>query len=246
MSGDESPMESNHFKSSLVLGAFICAGLIGLGYVAGRSAIQFKEYERTVSVKGLAEREVPADVAVWPIRFVGASGELAPLYDVMEKNSSRIVAHLVSKGFETSEINVGSTAITDKLAQQYGGAGNVQLRYSASQTITVRSSKIDLVRTSMNSLVELGKTGIAFGGSEYQQEAEFIFTGLNTLKPAMVEEATQSARQVADKFARDSDSKLGKIKNANQGQFIVENLDSNTPYIKKVRVVSTIEYYLSD
>ncbi len=237
-------MDSN-FKAATVLGALLCVGLVGLGYVAGHSAIRFKEFERVVSVKGLAEREVPADVVVWPIRFSGASNDLASLYENMDGSAKRINAFLVGKGFAQDEVIVVAPIITDKLAQQYGGSGQSPLRYSAAQTITVRSSKVDLVRASMNSLAELGKTGIAFGGSEYQP-AQFLFTKLNDLKPAMVEEATRAAREVASKFASDSASSLGKIKSASQGQFTVENLDSSTPHIKKVRVVSTVEYYLSD
>ena len=98
----------------------------------------------------------------------------------------------------------------------------------------------------MNSLVDLGKQGIAFAREGYQAQTEFLFTKLNEIKPAMIEEATKNAREVAEKFARDSSSKLGKIKRASQGQFSINNRDNNTPHIKNVRVVSTVEYYLSD
>lgn len=232
------------FKSAAILGALICIGLTGLGVVAGRSAIRIKDYERVVSVKGLAEREVAADVAVWPIRFSGASNDLTTLYANMESSSERINRFLADKGFSATDVTTAAPIITDKLAQQYGG-GESALRYAATQIITVRSTQVDLVRQSMNNLAELGKTGIAFGGSEYES-AQFLFTKLNELKPAMVEEATRAAREVANKFASDSQSTLGKIRTANQGQFTVENLDSSTPHIKKVRVVSTVEYYLSD
>jgi hypothetical protein len=94
--------------------------------------------------------------------------------------------------------------------------------------------------------VELGKQGIAISGEDYQSRTEFLFTELNSIKPAMIEEATENARQVAEKFAQDSSSRLGKIRRAQQGQFSISDRDNNTPYIKKVRVVSTLEYYLSD
>jgi uncharacterized protein len=235
-------MESN-LKSALALGALVCAGLVGAAYVGGSSAIKFKEYERTVTVKGLSERDVPADVAVWPIGFTGASADLAALYAGMEKSSRRIVDYLGSKGFSASEITVVPPAVTDKLAQQWDSGEKVQLRYRASQTITVYSNKVDLVRSSMNGLADLGKSGIAFTDS---QSTEFIFTKLNELKPAMVEEATRSAREVAQKFAGDSNSRLGKIKEANQGQFTMESRDNSSPHVKRIRVVSTVEYYLSD
>jgi hypothetical protein len=121
----------------------------------------------------------------------------------------------------------------------------VQLRYIATQTVTVYSGKIDPVRASQKNLADLGKKGIAFSGGDFQQ-TQYLFTKLNDVKPAMIEEATRKAREVAEKFAADSNSKLGKIKGANQGQFSVEDRDSNTPYIKRVRVVSTVDYYLSD
>ncbi len=107
------------------------------------------------------------------------------------------------------------------------------------------SSSLSAATTSQKNLADLGKKGIAFSGGDFQQ-TQYLFTKLNDVKPAMIEEATRKAREVAEKFAADSNSKLGKIKGANQGQFSVEDRDSNTPYIKRVRVVSTVDYYLSD
>ncbi len=233
-------------KSSLTLGASICAGLIVMAWVLGASAIRFKEYERFVAVKGLSEREVPADIALWPIRFTVASNDLGALYAQLDGDSQQIQAFLTAKGFDKSEITVAAPTVTDKLAQQYGNAERVQFRYTASRTITIYSSKIDQVRATENELVGLGKKGIAFGGAEYGQRSEFLFTKLNDIKPAMIEEATRKAREVAEKFAADSSSRLGKIRSANQGQFTVTDRDSNTPHIKNVRVVVTVEYYLSD
>jgi len=102
------------------------------------------------------------------------------------------------------------------------------------------------VRRLMSEQGELLQKGIAVGGDEYQYNVQFLFTGLNDIKPRMIEEATKNARAAAEKFARDSNSKLGKIKSANQGQFTISDRDANTPYIKNIRVVSTIDYYLKD
>jgi len=237
-------MDSN-LKGSLALGGLICLGLTLFGYQLRTSVVRFKEYERVVSVKGLSEREVPADIAVWPIHFTGATSDLTALYSKLEADTKQILAYLAAKGFEKNEITVAAPTVTDKLAQRYGGNEQVQLRYTASQAITVYSGKIDLVRSSQNDLAELGKQGIAFGGAE-QQGTEFLFTKLNDVKPAMIEEATRKAREVAERFAADSNSKLGKIRSAHQGQFTVNDRDSNTPHIKNVRVVSTVDYYLSD
>ena len=237
---------TNPIKAALALGSLIAVGLVGLGAVLGSRALDVKGMERTVTVKGLSEREVPADLAVWPIRFSEAGNDATLVYAALERNSARIAQYLAEQGFPASEISVAAPLVNDKLAQQYGGNNLGGLRYVASQTVTVRSANIDLVRQTIRRIGELGKSGIVFGGNEYQQQAQFLFTGLNALKPAMIEEATRSAREVAGKFASDSDSRLGKIRSASQGQFSIEDLDSSTPHIKKVRVVATVEYYLSD
>src|SRR5690606_220383 len=118
--------------------------------------------------------------------------------------------------------------------------------YTATQAVTVYSTNVDTVRPLMNELATLGKQGIVFTGNDYQARTEYLFNSLNDIKPAMIEEATTMAREVAEKFAADSNSRLGKIKNASQGQFTISDRDSNNPHIKNVRVVSTVEYYLSD
>lgn len=233
-------------KGAVALGTLIGVGLTLMGYELGSSAIRFKEYERVVSVKGLSEREVAANVAVWPIQFTGADADLTGLYSKLEADTRQILSFLASKGFDQTEITIAAPMITDKLAQRWESGEKVQLRYTGQQTITVYSGKVDLVRASQNGIAELGKKGIAFGASDRQQHTEFLFTELNAVKPAMIEEATRKAREVAEKFANDSNSRLGKIRSANQGQFTVTDRDSNTPHIKKVRVVSTVEYYLSD
>ena len=122
----------------------------------------------------------------------------------------------------------------------------IAFRYTAATVVTVYSQRIDAVRRSMKEIVGLGKDGIALSGQNYENRTQFLFTGLNALKPEMIEEATKNARTVAEKFAKDSASSLGKIKTAQQGQFSISDRDSSTPYIKKVRVVSTVTYYLSD
>lgn len=236
---------ANEQRSALILGAFICLGMMGMGAIAGSSAIRFKEYERVVTVKGLAEREVPADIAVWPIRFAAAGNDLAQLYSTMDANTRQIISYLRASGFAADEITTASPIVTDKFAQGYGGE-KVAMRYAAVQVITVYSGKIDAVRASQGNLSVLGKKGIALGGNEYGEKTQFLFTGLNGIKPAMIEEATRNARSVAEKFASDARSQLGRLKSANQGQFTIEDRDSNTPYLKKVRVVSTVEYYLAD
>ncbi len=239
-------MPDQHRSSGLSLGVFIFLGLAVLGYLLANAAIQFKEYERTVRVKGLSEREYDADIVIWPIQFTVAANELEALYGSVEEGTSKIKALLEQKGIQPGEITFAPPSITDKIAQQYGNNVRPEFRYTAVQTVTVYSQKVGVVRTVMGSLSELGKTGIVFTGGNYQSQTEYLFTRLNEVKPEMIEEATRKAREVAEKFATDSQSTLGKIKRASQGQFTISARDNNNPHIKKVRVVSTIEYYLSD
>lgn len=239
-------MQSSGRSSAFILGAFIFVGLAALGYLLGNAAIQYKQFDRSVTVKGLSEREYDADIVIWPIQFSGASNDLESLYDVMENNAQKIKHFLIENGIGQEEISFTSPAITDKSAQQYGSSARPEFRYTASQTVTVYSKNIQAVRALMGSLSDLGKQGIVFTGDLYQSQTEYIFTRLNEIKPAMIEEATTKAREVAEKFASDSQSRLGKIKRASQGQFSITARDKNNPHIKKIRVVSTVEYYLSD
>lgn len=239
-------MQSTGRSSAFILGAFICVGLALLGYLLANAAIQYKQFDRSVTVKGLSEREYDADIVIWPIQFSAASNDLESLYDVMEGNAGKIRNFLVENGIAAEEVSFTSPAITDKSAQQYGNSARPEFRYTASQTVTVYSKNIPAVRNLMGSLSELGKQGIVFTGDLYQSQTEYIFTRLNEIKPAMIEEATTKAREVAEKFASDSRSSLGKIKRASQGQFSISARDKNNPHIKKIRVVSTVEYYLSD
>lgn len=239
-------MKSDGVGGFVVLGLAIFLGLAALGYQLAGGIVKFKEFERSVSVKGLSEKELPADIALWPIQFTDAGNDITQLYADLEEDTQKIVSFLKANGFGDSEITVSPPAITDKLAQQYGDTSKIGLRYSATQDITVYTEKIDEVRATMKRLAELGKTGIVFTGGNYDNRTEFIFTRLNDIKPEMIEEATRKAREVAEKFAQDSNSRLGKIKQASQGQFSITDRDRNTPYIKKIRVVSTVEYYLAD
>ena len=239
-------MSANNKTSALILGIFVFLGLSALGYLLGNAAIEFKQFDRSVTVKGLSEREYTADIVIWPIQFTAAGNDLESLYNAIELNTTKIVNFLGKKGIVTDEITTSSPAITDKSAQQYGGNSRAEFRYSAVQTVTVYSKSIDVVRSVMGSLSQLGKQGIVITGGNYNSQTDYIFTRLNDVKPEMIEEATKKAREVAEKFASDSQSSLGKIKRASQGQFSINARDKNNPHIKKIRVVSTVEYYLSD
>ena len=218
-------MENNSKTGAFILGLFLFAGLTVLGYQLADGAIQYRQLDRSVTVKGLSEREFEADVAIWPIEFTLADNDLETLYVSIESQASRIKLFLEENGFTADEITSSSPAIKDKSAEQYGNNYRAEFRYSALQSVTVYTNKIESVRRVKGLLSELGKQGIVFTGPNYQSQTEYIFTRLNDIKPEMIEEATRKAREVAEKFASDSQSSLGKIKRASQGQFSINARD---------------------
>jgi len=242
----EKKVQQSNKTSAFILGFCVFAGLFALGYLLSDAVIKYKQFERSVTVKGLSEREYRADIVIWPIQFTMAGNDLESLYDSIDKSTSQIKEFLVERGIGGHNVTFNTPGITDKAAQQYGNSGKPEFRYTALQTVTVYSEDIKAVRSAMASLSGLGKQGIVFSNTNYQGQTEYIFSRLNEIKPEMIEEATRKAREVAEKFAFDSQSTLGKIKRASQGQFSITARDKNNPHIKKVRVVSTVEYYLSD
>lgn len=235
----------NSNSSMGTLGVFLVISSLILGYFFQKAVLDYKKYDRTVVVKGLSQKEFKADIALWTIKFVAIDNNLDLLYKRIDNDTKQILDFLKLNNFKTDEITVNPTSIVDKLANDYS-VKDVKFRYFAKRTINIYSKNIDIVRNSLGKLAELGKKGIIFSINEYEANVEYLFTKLNEIKPLMIEEATKKAREVAQKFAKDSNSKLGKIKKARQGQFSIFSRDKNTQYMKKVRVVSTVEYYLSD
>lgn len=232
--------------SAAVLGIFLFAGLAALGLIAGNAALDVKAHERSVQVKGLAEREVPADVVIWPLSYQLASNDLNELYESMTEKNQVITRFLSDNGLDLADVSTAAPSVVDRHAQSWGNTAEIEYRYVATATVTLFSKDVETARKAMSNAIELGKNGIALTGADYGNQVQFMFTGLNDIKPAMIEESTFNARAVAQKFAADSESTLGKIKSASQGQFSISDRDSTTPHIKNVRVVSTVEYYLSD
>lgn len=239
-------MESRNTLGAFILGALLCVGLMALGYFLSDGIVTLKALERTVAVKGLSERDVAGDIAIWPIKFSETGNDVNQLFSTIQSKNLLVVSFLKESGFSDAEISVSLPAVVDRQAQGFSDAANLPFRYSGTSTVTVYTGNVAQVRTTMNNVVELGKRGVAITGQDFDTKPEFLFTKLNEVKPAMIEEATKNAREVAEKFAKDSASTLGKIKTASQGQFTITDRDSSTPYMKRVRVVSTVEYYLSD
>ncbi len=223
---------------TLVIGASIVLGC----HFIYRGINNYAQKDRCVSVKGLAEREVLADKVVWPLSFNEVGNNMGQLYELIETKQHTIVNFLKENGIKDDEITVSAPSVLDRLAQQWT-QDNVRERYQTSCTITVISSDVPKIMSIMKMQQELLKKGVAIGGNSYENQTEYQYTNLNSLKPEMIEEATRNARQVAEKFAQDADCDLGSIRNASQGQFSISE-DFTTPHIKKIRVVTTIDYYL--
>ncbi len=226
---------------SIVIGVGIAiAGIsIGLGFYKGRASARY------VTVRGLAEMEVQADLAFWPITFNVADNNLTYLQDNIEFSRKTITNFLFQSGFEESDISYSAPQIRDAEADQYASQ-QAQYRYTAQATVTTRSTNVQLVKETMESSMELVGKGVVLSAQSWENPTEFLFTGLNDIKPEMIEEATKNAREAAEKFATDSGSKVGKIRNATQGYFSIEDRDRNSPEVKIVRVVTTVQYFLTD
>ncbi len=230
-------------KGKFYSGLFIMIGLMVLGLMIPKAVNEFRSYDRTVNVKGLCEKEVKADKVIWPVVYKVMANDIQSLYDQTDRNNADIMEFLEKGGIAKDEITISVPQISDKFANEYGNNDRAY-RYIATNVITVCTDKVDTVLELMTSQSDLLKKGIVTGGNSWENPVEFKYEGLNEIKPGMIEEATKNAREAAEKFAKDSDSRLGKIRTANQGTFTIENRDSNTPYIKKVRVVTSVTYYL--
>ena len=238
-------METNNSRVMLWSAALIAAGLVLLGWTLRSGIVHFKDSERVVTVKGLSEQEVKADRVIWPLMYKQVGDDLTVLYNNIEKTNGTIIAFLRSNGVDEKEITIAPSQLID-MAAELNNPNAPRYRYSVTTVLTVVTDKVDLVRSLMQRQGDLLKQGVAVTGGDYQYRTQFLYTGLNTIKPGMIEEATANARTAAEKFAHDSKSKLGKIRSATQGQFSIEDRDENTPYIKSVRIVTTVEYYLKD
>lgn len=233
-------------KGKFYAGLSVMIGLIVMGIMIPVAVNKYMSYTRTVDVKGLCEREVKADKVIWPIVYKVMADDLNSVYNQVDSKNQKILDFLKKGGITDAEITVSSPSISDKFANEYGNNDRLY-RYVCKCVITVCTNQVDTVLALMSQQADLIKAGIVLNTSEnWENPTEFKFEGLNDLKPSMVEEATKNARETAEKFAKDSDSELGKIKRASQGSFSIENRDSNTPHIKRVRVVSSITYYLSN
>ncbi len=247
-------LKTNHTSTAL-LGLLLALGLIIGGWVLGAQIKATRLSDRYVTVRGLVERKVKSDLAIWPLSYKEAGDNLQLVYAKTESDKKAILQFLEQMGIQASEIELGVVRVVDTQAQEYGGASRAPYRYIVEQQITVRTSRVDQVAAAAQKTSQLVQKGIVLTSN---QGLTYKFTGLNSVKPDMITEATRNARAAADRFAADSGSTVGSIRQASQGVFSIVPADqgsdsepgdyggynAGSSIMKTVRVVTTVQYYL--
>lgn len=228
----------------LLLAVGLIAGLVGGGRYIVQAAEIWQQSGRSVTVRGLAERQVPADLALWPLNYTVEANSLSDLQERLERDRQRVADFLTAAGFDATHISVTAPRVTDQHQHVYGDR-RPDHRYRAEATVLLRTADVAGVREAVPRVSELVRAGVLLSPT-YEYRTEFLFTGLEDIKPEMIADATADARRAAQQFAEDSGSRVGAIVRATQGYFSIEDLDSYTPEIKRVRVVTTIDYALQD
>lgn len=229
----------------LLQAAILAVSIAFLGLCIKWGIDDFANKDRNVTVKGLAEKEVEADKVTWPIPTKVLGNDLPELYQRINTTTAKVKAFLKQHGIKDDEINVNAPVVIDLNADQYSN-NNRGFRYNITSTITVTSQNVKLVRSIIAKQGELLKQGVAVLDGGYENRITYEYVGFRKMKPQMMQEAIKNAEATAQEFATNSNSKLNKITKADQGQFSIDDRDANTPYIKKVRVVTTITYSLKD
>jgi hypothetical protein len=225
-------------------GLLVAVGLAVGGFFVGRGLLVARASDRFVTVRGLAEREVAANLVVWPVTYTVTADDLGTLQRRSDEGAAKIRAFLAGE-FSDNEISASQARVTDRQAQGMMDQTGRLERFVAESTVTVRSERIDAVRAAMERSGELVAQGVALIRS-YETSTEYFFTALDAVKPEMIREATRDARSAAQQFAEDSGSRVGGIRNAQQGYFSIEDRDRFSPEHKKIRVVTTVQYFLVD
>jgi hypothetical protein len=228
---------------ALVFGGLIALGLASAGLLVGNGLENARTGDRAVTVRGLAEREVKADLAVLPLRFTASGDALEAAQAQVDAQTGAVRAFLAAQGFPAAAVDLGAFDVTDHQSQEYQQQ-NYAARFIVSQTVVVRSNDVDRVQATVRRLNELVRQGVVL--EEYSPT--YLFTRLNAVRPAMIGEATAAARTGAAQFAEDSGSDLGGIRSATQGSFEILGRDEvgeeTSQVFKRIRVVTTVSYGL--
>jgi uncharacterized protein len=228
-------------RVSLLFSALLLSlGMAVAGFFIGDGISNRSGGRRIISVKGLSEREVPASVATWTIGYNATGNDLDQINKKLGDSTEAVIAFLKERGFDEKEVAVQPPSIIDtSMEQREKDVPPPPQRFSANQSVLLRTTKVDAIKPALASAANLMISGVFLSG---KSQPNYIFNQLNEIKPGMIQEATKNARIAADQFARDSQINLGKLRNASQGWFQVEDRDAATPERKRVRVVVDVEY----
>ncbi|WP_045217018.1 SIMPL domain-containing protein [Desulfonatronovibrio magnus] len=232
---------SNNFMASII----VSLAIVTAALVLSSGIEDFRSYDRYVSVRGFAEREVQADLAYWPISFSAAGNNLQSIQLELDASAEAVFDFLESQGLGGAEVSVSAPRITDQHTFGFAEHQQPANRFTAQSVITVRTNDAAAVKNAMSAAGELVSKGVVLIHS-YEFQPIFEYTGLAEIKPEMIAQATQDARQAAQQFARDSGSTVGAIRRASQGLFTINDRDPFTPEIKSVRVVTSVDYFLEE
>jgi hypothetical protein len=239
-----------------IIGAFASVVILAMAIFFAGSQIgggleNFRNYDRYVTMKGLAEQEVTADLAIWPLSYTETGNDLTTLQNLMDERGKIILAFLKRHGLQNDEIKLQQVNVQDLMAQSYRQNNAMVNRYILTQSYLVRTENIEAVSIAAKKLGDLIRQGVVFAQNG-STAPTYLYTKLNDVKPEMIAQATKNAREAAQEFAEHSDSDVGNIKYASQGVFQILPRDATytvpeaQQINKKVRVVSTIQFYLED
>lgn len=247
--------DRSDIPAAVILGLCLVVGLAAGGWLVGKGMERFRSDTRTVTVKGLVEREVKADQAVWTLGLRRASDALPEAHQRISADREAALAFLRKQGFADTEVERQPTRTLDKLARDYSQQQNERFRYVVTTAVVVKTPQVDLVRTAAGATEELLKAGVILdaGNEGGPANPRFVVSRFNDLRPQLLADATKNARAIAQQFAADSGAAVGAIRSANQGTIQIFGSDGNdesapfspssTP-VKKIRVVSTFEFEL--
>lgn len=234
---------------SWIAALILALALMWAGRSIGHGIQKFRIDDRGVTVKGVAERAVKADLALWPLRLTAAGDQLSEAQAKITRDQRSVRRFLVGHGIDSTQIELQGIDVADRGAEAYQPA-NRGARYVITATLIARSGRPEAIREASQDIGDLIEAGVVFSSGGYGSGPTYLFTKLNDLKPAMLAEATQSARAAADEFTKKAGGRLGGIKHATQGFFEILPRDQ-APGIsqegqmdKTLRVVTTVEFAL--
>ncbi len=224
-----------------IIGLCFILGMSAFGWLIGHAARDYKRLDEFVTVKGLSEREVPANLVIWPLSFNLSDENLGKVQEKMKNSRDTVRKFLIASGFEDTEISNSPPSIREIRSNPTKEDPTPRPpRYDASATVLLRSAKVAKVKAALENCDKLVEQGILLTSGD---RAQFLFTGLNEIKPGMIQEANKNARFAAEKFAGDSGTKIGRIRHAIQGPFEIEDMDASSPDRKNIRVVTTVDFF---